>query len=73
MPNFELTDRQSIEQTLDHVIQGNTAQLTDTAFAKELKASIRFNGTDAVRMLDRLDSTSSRGTRTSRHGSMVYT
>ena len=54
-----LTDRPSIEQALDYVIQGNTAQLADPAFVKELKAWIRFNGTDAVRMRDGLYSASS--------------
>jgi hypothetical protein len=48
-----------MEQTLDYVIQGNTAQLSDAAFVKELKDWIRFNGTDAVRMRDGLYSVSS--------------
>ena len=54
-----LTDRPAMEQTLDYVVQGNTAQLADAAFVKELKAWIRFNGTDAVRMRDGLYSASS--------------
>ncbi len=49
-----LTDRPTMEQTLDYVIQGNTAQLADAAFVKELKAWIRFNGADAVRTRDGL-------------------
>jgi hypothetical protein len=49
-----LTERQVMEQTLDYVIQGNTAQLADAAFVKELKTWIRFNGTDAVRTRDGL-------------------
>jgi hypothetical protein len=49
-----LTERQVMEQTLDYVIQGNTAQLADAAFVKELKAWIRFNGTDAIRTRDGL-------------------
>lgn len=49
-----LTERPAMEQTLDHVMQGNTAQLTDAAFVKELKAWIRFNGADAVRTRDGL-------------------
>ncbi|HOE41271.1 MAG TPA: Tat pathway signal protein [Rhodoferax sp.] len=49
-----LTERQAMEQTLDYVIQGNTAQLADAAFVKELKAWIRFNGADAVRTRDGL-------------------
>ena len=49
-----LTQRPAMEQTLDYVMQGNTAQLADAAFVKELKAWIRFNGADAVRMRDGL-------------------
>lgn len=54
-----LTERQAMEQTLEYVIQGNTAQLSDAAFVKELKTWIRFNGTDAVRRRDGLYSVSS--------------
>ena len=54
-----LTEPQAMEQTLDYVIQGNTAQLADAAFVKELKAWIRFNGAAAVRMRDGLYSVSS--------------
>ena len=54
-----LTERPAMEQTLDYVVQGNTAQLADAAFVEELKAWIRFNGTDAVRMRDGLYSASS--------------
>ena len=54
-----LTERPAIEQTLDYVIQGNTAQLVDAAFVNELKAWIRFNGTDAVRLRDGLYSVAS--------------
>jgi hypothetical protein len=54
-----LTERPAMEQTLDYVIQGNTAQLADAAFVNELKAWIRFNGTDAVRTRDGLYSVSS--------------
>jgi hypothetical protein len=54
-----LTERPAMEQTLDYVIQGNTAQLADAAFVKELKAWIRFNGADAVRTRDGLYSVSS--------------
>jgi hypothetical protein len=49
-----LTDRPAMEQTLDYVIQGNTAQLADAAFVKELKSWIRFNGAAAVRTRDGL-------------------
>jgi hypothetical protein len=49
-----LTERPAMEQTLEYVIQGNTAQLADAAFVMELKAWIRFNGTHAVRTRDGL-------------------
>lgn len=54
-----LTERQAMEQTLDYVIQGNTAQLADAAFVNELKAWIRFNAADAVRTRDGLYSVTS--------------
>lgn len=49
-----LTDRPAMARVLDHVVQGNTAQIADPAFVKELKAWIRFNGVDAVRTRDGL-------------------
>ena len=54
-----LTERRAMEQVLDHVIQGNTAQMADADFVKELKAWIRFNGAEAVRTGDGLYSASS--------------
>jgi len=54
-----LTERQAMERVLDYVVQGNTAQLADPAFVKELKSWIRFNGADAVRNRDGLFSVSS--------------
>ena len=54
-----LTERLELERVLDHVVQGNTAQLANPAFVKELKAWIRFNGNDAVRTRDGLFSVSS--------------
>jgi len=54
-----LTERPAMEQTLDYVVQGNTAQMADAAFVKELKAWIRFNGADAARTRDGLYSVSS--------------
>ena len=54
-----LTDRSKMEQVLDQVVQGNTAQIADTAFVKELKTWIRFNGADAVRTGDGLYSVAS--------------
>lgn len=69
MPNFDaasdnvrvllLTDRPAIERPLEHVFQGNTAQMADPAFVQELKFWIRFNGTDAARLRDGLLSVSS--------------
>lgn len=49
-----LTDRPALETVLDFVVQGNTAQMSNQAFVDELKAWIRFNGTDAVRLGDGL-------------------
>ena len=66
-----LTERPRMEQTLDHVIQGNTAQLADAAFVKELKDWIRFNGTDAVRRRDG-STVHRRATPTFRHGSVMW-
>ena len=54
-----LTEREAMEHTLDYVVQGNTAQMADAAFVKELKDWIRFNGADAVRTRDGLYSASS--------------
>jgi hypothetical protein len=54
-----LTERAAMEQTLEYVIQGNSAQLADAAFVKELKDWIRFNGSEAVRARDGLYSVSS--------------
>jgi Nitroreductase family len=44
-----LTDKQALENVLEYVIEGNTAQMNDPAFVKELKSWIRFNGEEAVR------------------------
>ena len=54
-----LTERNSMEQVLEYVVQGNTAQMNDPAFVNELKAWIRFNSQDAVRTRDGLYSASS--------------
>lgn len=54
-----LTDKQAMETVLDFVIQGNTAQMRDPAFVRELKAWIRFNGAQAVRHGDGLFARSS--------------
>lgn len=49
-----LTDRQRMETVLDFVVQGNTAQMRDPAFVKELKQWIRFNGRQAADLGDGL-------------------
>ncbi|MEP6502563.1 MAG: Tat pathway signal protein [Betaproteobacteria bacterium] len=54
-----LTERHGMERVLDYVVQGNTAQMANPAFVKELKSWIRFNATDAVRTGDGLFSVSS--------------
>ena len=54
-----LTERPAMERVLAYVLQGNTAQMANPAFVKELKSWIRFNGTDAVRTRDGLFSVSS--------------
>jgi hypothetical protein len=54
-----LTGRPALDKVLDFVIQGNTAQMNDKAFVDELKAWIRFNGSDAVARGDGLFSKSS--------------
>ena len=54
-----LTERPAMERVLEQVIQGNTAQMADPAFVKELKTWIRFNGAEAVRTGDGLYSAAS--------------
>jgi hypothetical protein len=54
-----LTERTAMERVLDFVVQGNTAQMADPAFVKELKTWIRFNGAAAVRSRDGLFSVAS--------------
>lgn len=54
-----LTEQSVIEKVLDYVVQGNTAQMNDPAFVAELKAWIRFSGSDAVRRGDGLFAASS--------------
>jgi hypothetical protein len=49
-----LTERPRLEQVLEYVVQGNTAQMADPAFVAELKQWIRFSGHDAVRLGDGL-------------------
>jgi hypothetical protein len=54
-----LTERSAMESVLDYVVQGNTAQMANPAFVKELKTWIRFNGAEAVRSGDGLYSAAS--------------
>jgi nitroreductase len=43
-----LTERVKVEGVLDYVTQGNSAQIQNTAFVKELKSWVRFNEADAL-------------------------
>ena len=49
-----LTDKTAVAKVLDFVVQGNTAQLGDTAFVRELKSWIRFSSSHAVERGDGL-------------------
>ncbi len=49
-----LTGKAAMEKILEYVVQGNTAQMNDPAFVRELKAWIRFSRDDAVRTGDGL-------------------
>jgi hypothetical protein len=49
-----LTEKAAMEKVLEYVVEGNTAQMNDPAFVKELKEWIRFNGEEAVRTGDGL-------------------
>ncbi|MBB5747557.1 nitroreductase [Brevundimonas variabilis] len=54
-----VTDRSKIDQVRDLVIQGNTKQLEDAAFVRELKSWIRFNPLQAMSSGDGLFSVAS--------------
>lgn len=54
-----ITERKMMEQVLEFVIQGNTAQMRNQDFVRELKDWIRFNGAQAARTGDGLFSGSS--------------
>jgi hypothetical protein len=43
-----VTERSKIENILDYVVQGNSAQMRDPAFRQELKTWIRFNDASAL-------------------------
>ncbi|MEL6326951.1 MAG: Tat pathway signal protein, partial [Cyanobacteria bacterium J06626_23] len=68
-----LTDSAAMKTVLDYVIEGNTAQMKDPAFVKELKSWLRFNGDEAVREGDGLFAKSS-GNPTAPHwlGSLLF-
>jgi len=43
-----LTERAKVEGVLDYVTQGNSAQIRNVAFVRELKSWVRFNQADAL-------------------------
>lgn len=49
-----LTGKQIMENVLEYIVQGNTVQMRDPAFVRELKTWIRFNDAEAVRKGDGL-------------------
>lgn len=49
-----LTQPDQMETMLDYVVQGNTAQINNPAFVKELKSWIRFNHSEAEQKGDGL-------------------
>ena len=49
-----LTESRRMEQVLEYVVAGNTAQLDDAAFVAELQAWIRFSADEAIRTGDGL-------------------
>jgi hypothetical protein len=49
-----LTERPAMEQVLEYIVQGNTAQMADPVFIGELKTWIRFNDAEALRSADGL-------------------
>jgi len=54
-----LTQKAQLERVLDYVVAGNTAQLENPAFVRELKKWIRFDDSDAVRTGDGLSARAS--------------
>jgi hypothetical protein len=53
------TEKPTMEKILEYVVAGNTAQINDPAFIRELKEWIRFNDEEAVRTADGLFTKSS--------------
>ena len=54
-----LTERRAMESVLDFVVRGNTTQMRDPAFVRELKHWLRFNGAQAAATGDGLFAASS--------------
>jgi hypothetical protein len=54
-----VTQRKMMEDILEYVVRGNTAQMNDPAFVDELKSWIRFSDAEAVRTGDGLFSRAS--------------
>lgn len=54
-----LTAKTRMEEVLEYVVEGNTAQMSDSAFVAELKEWIRFSDAEAVRAGDGLSSRTS--------------
>jgi nitroreductase len=54
-----VTDRQQIERLLELIVAGNSAQMADAAFVRELKEWIRFNPRQALETGDGLFSAAS--------------
>ena len=49
-----MTDRTAIKKVTDYVLEGNSAQMRDPAFMRELVSWMRFNETDALATMDGL-------------------
>jgi len=49
-----LTAKPAMESALEHVVAGNTTQMNDAAFVRELKSWIRFSADEALRTGDGL-------------------
>lgn len=54
-----ITAKPEIEKTLSLILEGNTAQMNDAAFVKELKQWLRFSGSQAAKTGDGLYSAAS--------------
>jgi hypothetical protein len=54
-----LTQKVQLERVLDYVVAGNTAQLANPSFVRELKKWIRFDDSEAVRSSDGLSARAS--------------